>query len=84
MSTRMTGPRLGVLGLAMLLALASARSAAAMDQGSEQDRRACTPDVFRLCSEFIPDAARITSCLQTKVRLLSPECRTVFARPVRR
>jgi hypothetical protein len=80
----MAGPRLGVLGLAILLVVASARSAAAADQASERERRACTPDVFRLCSEFIPDAARITHCLQKKVRLLNPECRSVFASPGRR
>lgn len=84
MSTRMTGPRLGVPGLAILLALVAVRSAPAADQGSEQERRACTPDVFRLCGEFIPDATRITVCLQKKIRALSPECRAVFVSPARR
>ena len=51
---------------------------AAAEQGTPDDRRACTPDVFRLCGEFIPDASRITACLHQRVRDLSPACRLVF------
>ncbi len=84
MSTRLTAAGLGVVALAAGLVIASARSVSAADQGTDQDRRACTPDVFRLCGEFIPDATRITVCLQRKVRLLSPDCRVVFTRPAKR
>jgi len=52
--------------------------AAATYRGSEEDRNACTPDVFRLCSKLIPDATQITICLRQRVRFLSPECRAVF------
>jgi hypothetical protein len=34
----------------------------------------CTPDVMRLCSEFVPDADRIVKCLKAKRRQLSPSC----------
>jgi len=51
---------------------------AAAEQGTADERRACTPDVFRLCGEFIPNADRITACLQEKLRDLSPACRVVF------
>jgi hypothetical protein len=34
----------------------------------------CTPDVMRLCSEFVPDADRIVVCLKAKRRQLSPRC----------
>jgi hypothetical protein len=34
----------------------------------------CTPDVMRLCSEFVPDADRIVKCLKVKQRQLSPSC----------
>jgi hypothetical protein len=34
----------------------------------------CTPDVMRLCSEFIPDADRIVVCLKAKRKQLSPSC----------
>jgi hypothetical protein len=56
------------------------------EQGTADERRACTPDAFRLCGEFIPNADRITACLQEKVRDLSPACRVVFtsSRSVRR
>jgi hypothetical protein len=68
--------------LAALFIGAAAPQSTAMEQGTADERRACTPDVFRLCSGFIPDPARITVCLQQKVNDLSPTCRTVMsARP---
>ena len=39
---------------------------------------ACTPDVWRLCSDQIPDAGRITSCLRQNTPSLSGNCRAVF------
>jgi hypothetical protein len=42
-------------------------------------RQACTPDAMRLCSDFIPDVAKITSCMTAKRALLSPECRLAMA-----
>lgn len=54
--------------LTLLLAVAPA-SAQAPDAA---DR--CTPDVMRLCSEFVPDADRIVVCLKAKRRQLSPSC----------
>jgi hypothetical protein len=38
----------------------------------------CTPDVMRLCSEFVPDADRIVKCLKVKQRQLSPSCRSAL------
>ena len=38
----------------------------------------CTPDVMRLCSEFVPDADRIVACLKAKRRQLSDSCRTAL------
>jgi len=32
----------------------------------------CTPDVMRLCNEFVPDVDRITACMQKKRGQLSP------------
>ena len=43
----------------------------------------CTPDVLRLCNEFVPDVALITGCMQKNRRELSPECAAVF-KPKRR
>jgi hypothetical protein len=39
----------------------------------------CTPDVMRLCQNFIPDRNRIVGCLKAKRRQLSPGCRQVMA-----
>lgn len=55
------------------------------DRGSQSDRYACTPDVFRLCGMHIPNVPEIVSCLRSQKRNLSPDCRVVFdRRPVRR
>jgi hypothetical protein len=70
--------------VAMLLVSLMAGATSATEQGTEDQRRACTPDVFRHCSEFIPDPDRITVCLRAKVRNLSPDCRVVMSGPVRR
>jgi hypothetical protein len=48
------------------------------DQGSDAQRSACTPDVFRLCGQFIPDVAGIVGCLRLQRPNLSPACRAVF------
>jgi len=64
--------------LAGLLLGGGAGLPAMAEEGTADERRACTPDVFRLCGEFIPNADRITACLQEKVRDLSPACRVVF------
>jgi hypothetical protein len=48
------------------------------EDGSFAQRRACRPDVFRLCNQFIPDRTAITNCLQQSKPRLSPDCRAVF------
>jgi hypothetical protein len=75
---------IGAAGLVGLVATAVPAITSATERGTDRERRACTPDVFRLCGEFIPDAGRITACLQRNLNLLNPECRAVFTRPVRR
>ena len=39
---------------------------------------ACTPDVWRLCSDQIPDVNRIVACLRQNTPQLSNGCRAVF------
>jgi hypothetical protein len=46
--------------------------------GDDAQRTACTPDVFRLCGQFIPDVNSIVGCLRTQRPNLSPACRAVF------
>ena len=50
-------------------------------RGSADDQAACTPDVYRLCSEYIPDEDDIVACLTRKKAQLSPACHEVFSRP---
>ena len=45
---------------------------AAAQSSDAADR--CTPDVMRLCNEFIPDADRIVGCLKAKRQQLTPSC----------
>jgi len=47
----------------------------------EDQRRLCTPDVWRLCSSEIPSVERITACMRRQRAHLSPECRSVFGKP---
>jgi hypothetical protein len=37
-------------------------------------RQACTPDVLRLCSNYLSDRGRIVSCLKRNARSLGPGC----------
>jgi hypothetical protein len=43
-----------------------------------EQRRACTPDVYRLCATEIPSVSAITACLRRKRASLSEGCRAVF------
>jgi hypothetical protein len=65
---------------AFVLAL-SATVAPATAQQSIEERRACTPDVIRLCREFVPNTELINRCLLEKKAELSPNCRTVMFGP---
>jgi hypothetical protein len=62
--------------LAFVLTLASASSAFAI--GTPEQRRACTPDVYRLCAGEIPNVRAITACLRRQKASLSEACRAVF------
>ena len=51
---------------------------AAFALGTPEQRRACTPDVYRLCAGEIPNARAITACLRRQKTSLSPACAAVF------
>ena len=63
--------------LGLLLTLIASGSAGAQ-QGTSEQRRACTPDVYRLCAGEIPNARAITACLRRQKASLSPACAAVF------
>jgi hypothetical protein len=78
-----------IVALATLLAIgtidapeiAQARQVKQSKQsGTEAQRRACTPDVWRLCSAYIPFEGPITACLMRndQKRKLSHACHLVF------
>ena len=85
------GPRSGVwrAGLAAALLAVSAFATFAQslqgmpenggrEQGTPEQREACTPDAFNLCHDYIPDAERVKQCLIQHVNDLSAPCREVF------
>jgi len=60
--------------------LGAATGAASAEEyrGTWEQQMACTPDVWRLCSDQIPDVNRIVACLQQNTPNLSSGCRAVF------
>lgn len=63
---------------AALIALGSAAASAQENQGTAEQRAACTPDAFRLCSAYIPDPSGVEACLRQRKSNLSEACRAVF------
>jgi hypothetical protein len=69
-----------VLGVALSIGGMVAASAVSAEEyrGTMEQQMACTPDVWRLCSDQIPDVNRIVACLQQNSPQLSSGCRAVF------
>ncbi len=67
--------RASTLGLFLTLFAAGAADA---QQGTPVQRKACTPDVYRLCPGEIPNVRAITACLRRQKANLSEACRAVF------
>jgi hypothetical protein len=65
------------LALGLVLALVATGSALA-ELATPEQRKACTPDVYRLCAGEIPNVRAITSCLRRQKANLSDACRAVF------
>ena len=68
--------RRAAVALGLMLMLFSAGSAFAL--GTLEQRKACTPDVYRLCAGEIPNVRAITACLRRNKANLSDACRVVF------
>jgi hypothetical protein len=64
-----------LLGLVLMAPLAASPAGA---QGTPEQRAACQDDAMRVCGQFIPDVARITACMHSNRRHLSPRCRAHF------
>ena len=63
--------------LALALTLLATGSALAA-QATPEQKKACTPDVYRLCPGEIPNVRAIISCLRRQKASLSEACRAVF------
>ena len=71
------------LAAGFLLAGLGAVPALAQDQkynsiSTPEQRRACRPDVYRLCAGEIPSVAKITACMRRNKANLSEACKAVF------
>ena len=66
-----------VLALALLIAATGAASSQEY-RGTWEQQMACTPDVWRLCGDQVPDVSRIVACLRQNTPQLSNGCRAVF------
>jgi len=64
------------VAVGLMLMLFSAGSAFAL--GTPEQRKACTPDVYRLCAGEIPNVRAITACLRRNKASLSEACRAAF------
>ncbi|MFY9958724.1 hypothetical protein [Bradyrhizobium sp.] len=68
--------RRAAVALGLMLTLFSIGSAFAL--GTPEQRKACTPDVYRLCAGEIPNVRAITACLRRNKPSLSDACRAAF------
>ena len=68
--------RRAAVALGLTLMLFSTGAAFAL--GTPEQRKACTPDVYRLCAGEIPNVRAITACLRRQKASLSDACRAVF------
>src|SRR3954468_18760553 len=75
----LAAPRIA-LSLAFALGSVALQSAAFAQEyrGTWEQQLACTPDVWRLCSDRVPDVGRIVACLRQNTPQLSNGCRAVF------
>ena len=69
-----------VLGLAIAIGGTGAIAPASSQEyrGTWEQQMACTPDVWRLCGDRVPDVSRIVACLRDNTPQLSSGCRAVF------
>ena len=69
-----------VLRLAIAIGAMGAIAPASSQEyrGTWEQQMACTPDVWRLCSDMVPDVNRIVACLRQNTPQLSNNCRAVF------
>lgn len=69
--------RTGSVAVLVFSALAFVPSASYAD--NRQDDGACVSDAMNICSQYIPDRARVAGCLMSNRNRISPSCRAQLA-----
>ena len=77
MNTRKT-IRASAFAFAIAASLLGCGNAISAEIATAEQRAACTPDAFRLCSSEIPNIPAITACMRKNFENLSPACKAVF------
>jgi hypothetical protein len=70
--------RIAISALVLGASLMSFAAPSLAEVATAEQRAACTPDAFRLCSSHIPSIPAITSCMKKNFSNLSPACKAVF------
>src|SRR3979409_369756 len=68
----------GRLASAAFFLVIPTASFAQQDQGTPEQREACTPDAMRLCGAYLLDPRSVEACLRAAGPRLSPACYDVF------
>jgi hypothetical protein len=77
----MTTTRTPKIALAFVIAMSAVGLSTSPGQAfSSEAQEMCTGDAMRLCSDEIPNVARIAACMHRKKAQLSPGCRAVMDR----
>jgi hypothetical protein len=63
---------------ALMAVVLLSRVGGAAAEVSEAVKQACTPDAMRLCSDVIPDVAKVTACMKAKSRFVSEACKVAM------
>ena len=66
------------LAAAAFFLVTPATSFAQQDQGTPEQREACTPDAMRLCGAYLLDPRSVEACLRASGPRLSQPCYDVF------
>lgn len=64
--------------LSVIIVLVATAAAPCRAGGTLEQRRACRDDALKFCSQYVPDEARITYCMEQHLRYLTPICRAQF------
>jgi hypothetical protein len=70
------------LGVASAVAISLTSFSAHAFKATPEQRKACMPDAFRLCSKQIPDVNAVIACMAANKSQLSPACRVAFEQAI--